>query len=216
MIDLHMHTFHSDGVLIPSELAQRAKVKGYQAMAITDHVDQSNLETYVPQIVKTAQALSRQMNMVILGGLEITHVPPAQIPAMIKRSRQLGAEVVVVHGESPVEPVAPGTNRAAILGQADIIAHPGLISMADVKLAMKKKVALELTSRAGHALTNGHVAKLGQQVGCELVVNSDTHAPGDLLSLDRITKIICGAGLPATKAKQFAALARSIIKRARA
>ena len=37
MIDLHTHTFFSDGVLIPSELFQRARAKGYHTIAVTDH-----------------------------------------------------------------------------------------------------------------------------------------------------------------------------------
>ena len=37
MIDLHTHSFFSDGVLSPSELIRRAVVKGYKAIAITDH-----------------------------------------------------------------------------------------------------------------------------------------------------------------------------------
>jgi len=213
MIDLHMHTFHSDGVLIPSELARRAQAMGYQALAMTDHVDQSNIDHYVPTIVATAKSLSQAMGITILGGVEITHVPPRQIPAMIKQARNLGAQVVVVHGESPVEPVAKGTNHAAIIGQADILAHPGLISLADVKLARKKGVALELTSRGGHSLTNGHVAKLASQVGCDLVVNSDSHAPGDLLSENKIVQVVCGAGLSAAQIKQCEMRSKKIIER---
>ncbi len=42
MIDLHTHSFFSDGELIPSELIRRAEAIGYKAIAITDHVDSSN------------------------------------------------------------------------------------------------------------------------------------------------------------------------------
>jgi len=38
LYDFHTHTFHSDGVLSPIELIRRAFVKGYSAIAITDHV----------------------------------------------------------------------------------------------------------------------------------------------------------------------------------
>ena len=43
MIDLHTHTFFSDGGLLPSELARRARIAGYQALAFTDHADVSNI-----------------------------------------------------------------------------------------------------------------------------------------------------------------------------
>lgn len=210
-----MHTFHSDGVLIPAELAQRAKVIGYKAMAITDHVDQSNVEEYVPKIVQAAQSLTVGLGILVIGGVELTHVPPKQIQGLIKKARNLGAELIVVHGETPVEPVAPGTNRAAIMGGADIVAHPGLLSLADVKLAKKKGVALELTARGGHSLTNGHVAKLASQVGCPMVVDSDCHAPGDLLTRERLEKVVCGAGLPLSKVKACEAQSWKICDRAR-
>jgi predicted metal-dependent phosphoesterase TrpH len=34
MIDLHTHSFLSDGELLPSELVRRAKVKGYRIIGI--------------------------------------------------------------------------------------------------------------------------------------------------------------------------------------
>ena len=42
-IDLHMHSLFSDGELLPSEIARRAYVLGHEAIAITDHVDYSNI-----------------------------------------------------------------------------------------------------------------------------------------------------------------------------
>lgn len=39
MIDLHTHTFSSDGALIPSEHLHRFEMLGYEAIAITDHAD---------------------------------------------------------------------------------------------------------------------------------------------------------------------------------
>ncbi len=215
MIDLHMHTLHSDGVLIPAELARRAQVKGYKAMAFTDHVDQSNLEDLVPVIAATAKALTLGTGMLILGGVEITHVPPKQIPGLVKAARSLGAEVVVVHGETPVEPVAPGTNLAAIKAGADILAHPGLITLAEAQMAKKQGVALEITSRHGHSLTNGHVAKIAMQSKCDLVINSDCHAPGDIHSPDLMRKVVLGAGLAVTQLKIMQSNALKLCKQAR-
>ncbi|MBN1594286.1 histidinol phosphate phosphatase domain-containing protein [candidate division FCPU426 bacterium] len=214
MIDLHMHTFHSDGDLIPAELVRRAKAAGYKALAITDHVDQSNLEEYVPQIVATAKALSVGAAMMVLGGVEITHVPPRQIPGLIKAARDLGADLVVVHGETPVEPVARGTNRAGIMGGADIIAHPGLITRAEARLARQKGVVLEITSRAGHSLTNGYVAKTARQAGCGMVINSDCHAPWDLHTPMLMEKVVLGAGLSLADLKAMQTTAWKISRRA--
>ena len=43
-IDLHVHSFFSDGVLLPSEILRRAATLGYGAVSITDHADASNLD----------------------------------------------------------------------------------------------------------------------------------------------------------------------------
>jgi len=59
MIDLHTHSFFSDGVLLPAELVRRAEHIGYSVIGITDHVDQSNLDFVVPRIAELAESLSR-------------------------------------------------------------------------------------------------------------------------------------------------------------
>ena len=215
MIDLHMHTFHSDGELIPAELVQRAKAAGYQALALTDHVDASNLEEVVSRALRAASALTESSGLLVLAGAELTHVPPAQIPGLIARARQLGAEIVVVHGETPVEPVPEGTNRAAIAGRADILAHPGLLTPAEARLAKRNGVALELTSRGGHSLANGHVARVATQAECALVVNSDTHSPRNIHSLDMIRKVVLGAGLASAYVEKVQSNARVLCAKAR-
>jgi histidinol phosphatase-like PHP family hydrolase len=213
MIDLHMHTLMSDGDLIPAELVQRAKAAGYRALAITDHADQSNLEEMVPSLVRAARELTAGSGILVLPGVEITHVPPAQIPDMISQARQLGAAVVVVHGETPVEPVPAGTNHAAIAGHADILAHPGLITLEDARQAKKNGVFLEITSRGGHSLTNGHVAKIAQQAQCQLLCNSDTHVPGNIHSPELRRKVVLGAGLPLAQLAAMLKNAEAICRR---
>ena len=50
--DLHTHTIFSDGELIPAELVRRASDLGHSAIAITDHVDMTNVEFVVSNVVK--------------------------------------------------------------------------------------------------------------------------------------------------------------------
>jgi histidinol phosphatase-like PHP family hydrolase len=56
-------------------------------------------------------------------------------------------------------------------------------------------VFLEISARKGHSLTNGHVAKLAQEAGARLVLNSDGHAPGDYMTEAFARKVTQGAGL---------------------
>jgi histidinol phosphatase-like PHP family hydrolase len=195
MIDLHTHTFFSDGELVPAELVRRASVAGYKALAITDHADQSNIEWLLSKLVDVVDEIGAVNNMQVLAGVELTHVAPQMIAQATALARYNGAEIVVVHGETIVEPVMEGTNRAAIEAGVDILSHPGLISAEDVKLAAEKGVCLEVTTRKGHSLTNGHVVKLALQYGAKLVIDNDAHGPGDLVSAEMSHKVALGAGL---------------------
>ena len=213
MIDLHTHTIFSDGVLVPAELARRAQVLGYQALAFTDHVDFSNLDFVLPRLISACTALADAVEITLLPGVELTHVPPALIGDCVKQARSLGAVIVVVHGETLVEPVAPGTNRAALEAGVDILAHPGLISLEEVELAARQGVFLEITTRRGHALANGHVARLARQAGAELLLNNDAHTPGDLVTPEMAEKIALGAGLDESEWQRMQSNARSLVER---
>ena len=213
MIDLHTHSFFSDGELIPSELVRRAEAIGYTAVAITDHADSSNLDHIVPRIVQVAMDLNRSQSVKVIPGVELTHVPPDLIAMLLKRSRELGAKIVLIHGETIVEPVAPGTNRAGLEAGADIIAHPGLLSRDEARMASEKGILLEVTSRKGHSLANGHVVRLAAETGAKLLLNSDAHSPGDFLSEPFARKVVEGAGLSPGALSQLLANARSLLEK---
>ncbi len=202
MIDFHTHTLLSDGVLLPSELVRRAENIGYRAIALTDHADSSNLEFVLKSVRKVAAELNRFQNTFVIPGIEITHAPPQQAPELIQEARNLGAIVIVLHGESPVEPVAAGTNLTGIKARPDILAHPGFITHAEASLAAEKEVFLEITARHGHSLTNGHVAKMAMETGARLIINTDSHTPDNLITRDRAYQILIGAGLSEAEAKK--------------
>ena len=207
MIDLHCHTIFSDGALLPAELARRVDALGYKYVALTDHVGPSNLEPVIQACVRAARELNPYLGCTIIPGVELTHIPPQLIPKLARRAKDLGAAWVVVHGESLVEPVAPGTNQAALEAGGengvDLLAHPGLLTPEQAALAVKNKVALELTSRRGHSLSNGLVAALGREAGATLVVNSDSHSPGDILTSEMARKVALGAGLSRDEADRL-------------
>lgn len=195
MIDLHTHTIFSDGELIPFELVRRAESIGYECIAITDHLDFSSFEHVVPKVVKVAKKLNDLGKIKVIAGCELTHIPPVFMKEAVKEVRKLGAQIVIGHGESPVEPVIEGTNISAIEAGVDILAHPGLIRKEEVLLAVKKNVFLEITARSGHNITNGHVVKLAKKYGAKMIINTDAHSPKDLISFEFAKVVGMGAGL---------------------
>ena len=197
MYDFHTHTFLSDGVLSPVELIRRAHHDfGYQVMAITDHVGPGNLEFVLKTLIKDCEMASKRWDILALPGVEITHAPKDDIDLLAREARAMGAKVVNVHGETVVEPVEPGTNLAAVnSANVDILAHPGLITPAEAQIAARNGVFLEVSSRRGHSLTNGHVVRAAQDAGARMVLDSDAHAPEDLLTRELAMKVALGSGL---------------------
>jgi len=195
MIDLHTHSIFSDGELVPAEHLRRVESMGYEAVAITDHADSSNLDFIIPRIVKAAEDLNRFSRTKLIPGIELTHIPPEMFAELVARSRQLGARIIVGHGQTVMEPVKAGTNMAAIQAGVDILAHPGFITQEESKMAAAKGVYLELTGRKGHSLTNGHVARMAKETGALLVVNADAHGPGDFMTAQMAETVALGAGL---------------------
>jgi histidinol phosphatase-like PHP family hydrolase len=196
VIDFHTHTLLSDGVLCPAELVQRAKQHGYRVLGIADHIDAAKLDWVIPAIVRFCRELETvERDITVIPGAELTHLPPPLIPRYVELCREKGARFVIVHGETIVEPVPPGTNRAAIEAGVDILAHPGLISESDVQEAAGKGIFLEISARKGHSLTNGHVASLARKFDAPLLINTDAHAPEDLLPLRQAKMILKGCGL---------------------
>ncbi len=210
MIDLHTHSLFSDGVLVPSELVRRAVMKGYEVIAITDHADASNLDFTIPRVAAVCKELNRRWKITALPGIELTHIPPETFAELTERARSLGALIVVAHGETPVEPVHPGTNRAAIEARVDILAHPGLITQEEAELAAKNGVHLEISARKGHSLTNGHVARMAFETGAKLVIDTDTHEPGDLITDEFARTVLLGAGISAEKISEVLKNSRAL------
>lgn len=195
MIDLHTHSIFSDGDLIPAELVRRAESAGYRVIAITDHTDHSNYDLIIPRVVRACEKINAVSSIRAIPGVELTHLNPVHIPELTEEARKMGARIVVVHGETIVEPVIAGTNRAAIEARVDILAHPGMITEEEARLAAEYSICLEISARKGHSLTNGHVMKQARQAGAQVVLNTDSHSPSDLITRDFARMVGRGAGM---------------------
>ncbi len=213
MIDLHTHTLLSDGALLPSELVRRYQVLGYQAVALTDHIDGSNIDFVIPRVVKIARTLTSLWDIEVIPGAELTHMPLEEFEPSVKYARAQGIRLVLVHGETTVEPVIPGTNKKALESDIDILTHPGLITLNEARLAKDKGIFLELTARRGHSLTNRHVVNIARQAKARLILNSDAHRPEDLLTLKKMEKVGRLAGLKGDELKSVFTNAKVLLEK---
>ncbi len=201
--DFHTHTSLSDGDFSPIELIRRAVVNNYRAIALTDHAATGTLKRIIQETVEVCKLARSYWDILAIPGIELTHVPAQAIAETAKKAKELGAWIVMVHGETIVEPVEKGTNLAALHSpNVDILAHPGLLSLEEAELATENRIFLEISARKGHCLTNGHIASLAQQAGARLLLNSDAHCLQDLLTASLADAIIRGTGLDDTARHQ--------------
>ncbi|MFA5104197.1 MAG: histidinol phosphate phosphatase domain-containing protein [Candidatus Margulisiibacteriota bacterium] len=201
-IDLHTHSLLSDGMLLPAEVLRYACSMDFAAIAITDHVDYSNMVSVIKDLAVFAKKQAKFSNIVFVPGVEITHADPALIASMAKEARKLGAKIIVCHGQTPSEPVAEGTNRAAVLqkGLVDILAHPGYISEEDAVKAKENGIYLELSAKPAHKETNKHVAKVALKTGAKMLINTDAHGPSDYITQEKAFELAMESGLNETDA----------------
>lgn len=193
--DFHSHSFLTDGRLSPTDMWRRADQLLHRALALTDHV---SLEDPAPLLarLRAESAAWEGSPMTTLIGVEISMVPPRKIADVARAARRAGAEIIIVHGETLVEPVPAGTNRAALEAtDVDLLAHPGRLSEAEADLARAHDTVLELSTRRGHSLTNGLVAQRALTARADVVVDSDAHDADQLVAFEFAKAVAEGAGL---------------------
>lgn len=213
MYDFHTHTIWSDGELLPSELVRRYERKGYRAVAITDHADLSNLSLVVERVCEVAVELTRETDILVIPGVELTHVPPRTIERLVVKARDKGAKLIVLHGETIVEPVPEKTNLYGVESGIDILAHPGLVDEEVARRAERNNVFFEISGRKGHSLTNGHVVRIAKEIGVKLLINSDAHSPSDIMEIAMWESVGLGAGLRADDLRVLKDNANALLNR---
>jgi histidinol phosphatase-like PHP family hydrolase len=215
LFDYHTHTIFSDGELLPSELLRRYEVNNYKAVAITDHADSSNFEFIISSIIRVCEDITRETEIIAIPGIELTYMPPRMIESLVLKARRLGAKLIVLHGETPVEPVPEKTNFYGVRAGIDILAHPGFIDEDIIKTAVEMGVFLEISSRRGHSMANGHVLKLARNYGLPVVINSDAHSPSDIMDEERWKKFVFGLGISEEELEIIYTNQISVLKRMR-
>ena len=86
-VDFHTHTIHSDGALLPGGLAYEAAARKHAAIAITDHVDASNIEDALPSLIRFIMDQGDSLPLKIIPGVEISYLDPKLIEKFSLRAQ---------------------------------------------------------------------------------------------------------------------------------
>ena len=192
--DVHMHTVETDGKNTIEEMAEAAKARGYQYMAITDHsknlafangLDDKRAVEHIARI----RAAGKQIDgITIFAGIEVDILADGDLDLSDDVLAQMDIVIASVHSVFNQEP-AKMTERllkAIENPNTSVIGHPtGRIQLrrdayafdmhAILTAAAKHKVAMELNSYPDRLDLNDVHLRQAKQQGVKIVINTDSH-----------------------------------------
>jgi DNA polymerase (family 10) len=192
--DVHMHTVETDGKNTIAEMAEAAKERGYQYMAITDH--SKNLafangldDKRAVEHIKRIHDVGKQTDgITIFAGIEVDILADGDLDLSDDVLAQMDLVIASVHSVFNQEP-AKMTDRllkAIANPNTSIIGHPtGRIQLrrdsyafdmhAVLASAAKHKVAMELNAYPDRLDLNDANLRQAKQHGVKIVINTDSH-----------------------------------------
>jgi DNA polymerase (family 10) len=192
--DVHMHTVETDGRNTIEEMAEAARERGYQYMAITDH--SKNLafangltdERALAHIERIRAVEKKMKGIRIFAGIEVDILGDGALDLSDSVLEQMDIVIASVHSQFNQDR-ATMTDRllkAVANPNTSMIGHPAgrLLLRRDaypfdldavLKAAAKHKVAMELNSYPDRLDLNDVHLRLAKQHGVKIVINTDSH-----------------------------------------
>ena len=192
--DVHMHTVETDGRSTIEEMAQAARARGYQYMAITDHsknlafangLDDKRALEHIQRICKAGEQMG---DIKIFAGVEVDILPDGDLDLSDSVLAAMDIVIASVHSQFNQEP-AKMTDRlikAIENPNTSVIGHPtGRILLrrdaysfdldAVFKAASKHRVAMELNAYPDRLdLCDRHL-RMAKERGVKIVISTDSH-----------------------------------------
>lgn len=193
--DLHVHTKASDGKSTLAEMAEAAKSRGYQYLAITDHsqhatiahgLDAKRLSAQLDEIDRLNERLE---GIVLLKSCEVDILPDGKLDLPQSLLERLDLTVCAVHSRFELDSEAQTGRiiRAMDNRCCNIIAHPTgrLIGEREAYPVDLERVMVAAKERGCFLEVNGHPSRLdlddvhcraAKQMGLKLSIGTDAHS----------------------------------------
>jgi DNA polymerase (family 10) len=192
--EVHMHTVETDGRCTIDEMAQAARQRGYQYIAITDH--SKNLafanglddKRAVEHIARIRAANEQTEGITIMAGIEVDILADGTLDLSDAVLEQMDVVVASVHSAFNQEPgqMTDRLLRAIDNQNVSILGHPtGRLLLrrdayqfdmdAILKAALKNKVAMELNAYPDRLDLNDVHLRMARERGVKIVINTDAH-----------------------------------------
>jgi len=200
--DLHVHSSWSDGRASIQEMAEAARLLGYEYIAICDHSPSIGIagglvpEKLEQKIEAVATANEALEGITVLMGTEVDIKADGELDYPDELLARCDVVVASVHmGQQQAERAITGRLISAIENKnVDIIGHPtgriinqrepyGLDIQAVLEAAARNGTALEINAYPGRLDLNDINARAAKEMGVRMSVNTDAHDPTMLLNM---------------------------------
>jgi len=192
--DVHMHTVETDGRNTIEEMAEAARERGYEYMAITDH--SKNLafangltdERALAHIERIRAVEKKMKGIRIFAGVEVDILGDGSLDLSDSVLEQMDIVIASVHSlfNQDRATMTDRLLKAIANPNTSLIGHPTGRQLlrrdayqfdfdAVLKAAAKHKVAMELNSYPERLDLNDVHLRMAKQHGVKIVINTDSH-----------------------------------------
>jgi DNA polymerase (family 10) len=196
--DVHMHTVETDGKNTIEEMAEAARERGYEYMAITDHsknlamangLDDARAVQHIERIREVDKKLNAQKKSIrVLAGIEVDILADGSLDLSDSVLEQMDLVIASVHSHFNQE-ASEMTDRLlkAISNRSvSILGHPtgrqllrrdayAMDMEALLDAAARQKVTMELNSYPERLDLNDRHLRMAKERGVKIVINTDSH-----------------------------------------
>lgn len=192
--DLHMHTTWSDGAYSIAEMAEKARARGYEYIAITDHskflrvangLDEARLRKQMEEIKKLNEKYD---DFTILTGIEMDILPDGTLDFPDSLLAEIDFVIASIHSAFSQDEatIMKRLETALYNPHVDLIAHPTgrLIARRPgyavnveklIEIANETNTILELNANPQRLDLAPEWLKMAQEKGVYLSINTDSH-----------------------------------------
>jgi histidinol phosphatase-like PHP family hydrolase len=201
--DLHCHTDWSDGGATVLEMSRAAQARGYEYLAITDHSPRITVVNGLgPERLAAQRRLIEEANreldrFTVLQGVEVDINEDGTLDEPDEALAALDIVIASPHVKLRMEPAAMTERmlRAIEHPHVDVIGHPtgrrpgsregATYDFEKVfRSAAEHGVVLEIDCDPARMDLSPELARLAASLGCKLSLDSDAHAPDQLIYVD--------------------------------
>ena len=200
--DAHMHTVETDGRNTIEEMAEAARGRGYEYMAITDHSKNLAMANGLTDAralahIERIRAVEKKMKGIrIFAGIEVDILGDGSLDLSDSVLEQMDIVIASVHSQFGQDRATMTDRLLKAIGNPNtsLIGHPtGRLLLrrdayqfdldAVLKAAAKHKVAMELNSYPERLDLNDVHLRQAKQHGVKIVINTDSHHTSHMAKL---------------------------------